>query len=409
MKQCSWIGVVTIPWFFSAPRGRRKTGRRKMRPTLKAEEKLEAARALRDLVLRHRESIDADRRLPEPILQAMAAIGIFRSMVPASAGGEEWDWPTWLRVVEELSTVDGAVGWIAGVGGSVNAIFTGWVSDDVGRVLCADPIASIAGAGMPSGTARRTEGGYVLSGRWQFGSSSPHACWFVAGYALEGETPHLGPNMFFPAKDVEIIDTWSVGGMRGTGSHDFAVRDLFVPADYALNAVDDPPLHPGPLYRLPVTLTLASGLAPLALGIARGALDSFIDLMETRVDRYRFSGAAMRDRLTVQERVAKAEALARSGRAFLYETAAGLWDAVSSEGRLSEKQHALGRLALMHAVASGAQAVDLVYHAAGTASIFTKSLLERFFRDVHVATQHRFASPEEMYQVGAVLLGANPS
>jgi alkylation response protein AidB-like acyl-CoA dehydrogenase len=384
-----------------------------MSPTIKAREKLEAAEALRELVLQCRESIDADRRLPEPILKAMAAIGIFRSMIPASAGGEEWDWPTWLRVVEELSTVDGAVGWIAGVGGSVNAIFSGWVADDVGRTLCADPIASIAGAGFPSGTARRTKGGYTLSGRWQFGSSSPHASWFVAGYALEGEkplegqTPHLGPMMFFPAKEVEIIDTWSVGGMRGTGSHDFAVRDLFVPAAYAMNAFDDPPLHEGPLYRLPVTLTLASGLAPLSLGIARGALDYFVELMVSRADR--FTGGSMRDRLTVQERVAKAEAIVRSARAFLYETAAALWEAVSTRGRLTEQEHALGRLALMHAVASGAQAVDIVYHAAGTASIFTKGLLERFFRDVHVATQHRFASPEEMYQVGRVLLGVQAS
>src|SRR5262245_7710686 len=195
--------------------GRAAEREEKMPPTVKAEEKLEAARALREVILQWREGIDVDRRLPDPILKAMAAIGIFRSMIPASAGGEEWDWPTWLHVVEELSMVEGAVGWIAGVGGSVNAIFSGWVSDDVGRALCADPITSIAGAGMPSGTARRTEGGYLLSGRWQFGSSSPHACWFVAGYALEGAKPRLGPNMFFPAKDVEIIDTWSVGGMRG--------------------------------------------------------------------------------------------------------------------------------------------------------------------------------------------------
>jgi indole-3-acetate monooxygenase len=195
--------------------------------------------------------------------------------------------------------------------------------------------------------------------------------------------------------------------MRGTGSHDFAVRDLFVPAEYALNAIDNPALHAGPLYRLPVTLTLASGLAPLALGIARGALDYFVELMGSRVDR--FTGASMRDRLTVQERVAKAEAIVRSARAFLYETVGALWQAVSTRDRLTEREHALGRLALMHAAASGAQVVDIVYHAARTASIFTKNLLERYFRDVRVATQHRFASPEEMYQVGAVLLGANPS
>ncbi len=374
----------------------------------KAEKKLDAARELKELILQHRESIDMERQLPQPLLEAMAQLGLFRAMVPASAGGEEWDWPPWLRVVEELSTVDGSVGWTAGIGSALNAIFSGWVSDDVARtVFCEDPIGVIAGAGAPTGTARLTNGGYILSGRWQFGSGSPHASWFMGGYALEGETPGLGPTMFFPAKDVEVIDTWSVGGMRGTGSHDFAVHDLFVPAEYALNAFDDPPLHSGPLYRLPVYLTLASGVAPIALGIARGAIDCFVELMETRVDR--FTGTAMRDRSTIQERVAQAEAAVRSARAFLYETVAEMWETVDDQGQLTEQQRALGRLAFMHAVASGAHAVDLVYHAAGTASIFTKNLFERFFRDIHVATQHRFATPEEMYQVGRVFLGASSS
>ena len=92
-----------------------------------------------------------------------------------------------MQVVEELSTVDGAVGWLAGVGGSVNAIVSGWVSADVGRtVFCMDPIGFIAGAGAPTGTARPTDGGYLVSGRWQFGSGSPHACWFKAGFVMEG-------------------------------------------------------------------------------------------------------------------------------------------------------------------------------------------------------------------------------
>jgi alkylation response protein AidB-like acyl-CoA dehydrogenase len=274
--------------------------------------KLEAARALKPLILQHRERIDADRQLPQPIVEAMARLGLFRALVPASAGGEEWEWPTWLQVVEELSTVDGAVGWNAGVGSTANAIVSGWVCAEVGRtVFCQDPIGLVAGAGAPTGTARPVDGGYLLSGRWQFGSGSPHACWFVPGYALEGETPRFGPMMLLPAKDVEIIDTWSVGGMRGTGSHDFAVHERFVPAAYTMNTADDPPLHPGPLYRLPVLLTLCSTLGPLALGMARGAIDGFVELMATKVDR--FTGTALRERLTVQERVAQAEAAANPG------------------------------------------------------------------------------------------------
>ena len=372
--------------------------------TVSLTKKLEGARELRELILRHRDRTDEARQLAQPVVEAMARLGLFRALVPASAGGEEWEWPTWMQVVEEISTVDGAVGWNAGVGSTANAIVSGWVSADVGRtVFCQDPIGLVAGAGAPTGTARPVDGGYRVSGRWQFGSGSPHACWFLAGYVVEGETPRLGPMMLVPAKDVEIIDTWFVGGMRGTGSQDFAVHDLFVPTAYTLNAADDAPLHPGSLYRLPLVLTLCSTLGPLALGIARGAIDCFVELMAMKVDR--FTGTALRERLTVQERVAKAEAAVRSARAFLYEIVNEVWGTVAKGASLTEQQLALFRLANMHAVAAGAQAVDLVYHAAGTSAIFTANPLERFFRDIHVATQHRCASPEELYQAGRVLLG----
>jgi indole-3-acetate monooxygenase len=125
--------------------------------------------------------------------------------------------------------------------------------------------------------------------------------------------------------------------------------------------------------------------------------------MATKVDR--FTGTALRERQTVQERVAKGEAAVRAARAFLYEMVHEVWSTVEEGMPLTEKQLAFFRLANMHAVAAGAQAVDLVYHAAGTSAIFTANPLERFFRDIHVATQHRCASPEELYQAGRVLLG----
>jgi indole-3-acetate monooxygenase len=372
--------------------------------TVSVKQKLDGARALRELIRRHRDYTDEARQLAPPVLGALARLGLFRALVPTSAGGEEWAWPTWLQVVEELSTVDGAVGWNAGVGSAANAIVSGWVSAEVGRtVFGQDPIGLVAGAGAPMGTARPVAGGYRVTGRWQFGSGSPHACWFLAGYVVEGEPPRLGPMVLVPAKDVELIDTWFVGGMRGTGSQDFAVHDLFVPTAFTLNAADDAPLHPGPLYRLPLVLTLCSTLGPLALGLARGAIDCFVELMAAKIDR--FTGTALRERLTVQERVAKAEAAVRAARAFLYETVHEVWETVEQGTRLTERQLALFRLANMHAVAAGAQAVDLVYHAAGTSAIFTANPLERFFRDIHVATQHRCASPEELYQAGRVLLG----
>ena len=368
------------------------------------QQKLDGARALRGLILRHRARTDEACQVAPPVLEALARLGLFRALVPASVGGEAWAWPTWMQVVEALSTVDGAVGWVAGVGGSVHAIVSGWVAAAVGRaVFGEDPIGLIAGASAPTGTARPAAGGYLVSGRWPCGRVSPPAGWFVAGYAVAGEAPRVGPMLLLPARDVEIIATGSVGGMRGTGRHDVAVRERFVPTAYTLNAADDAPLHPGPLYRLPVVLTLGSGLGPLALGIARGALDRFGDLMAAKLER--FTGTARRERLTVQARVAKAEAAVRSARAFLYETVQEVWGTVERGAPLTEPQVALFRLANVHAVAAGAQAVALVYHAARTSAVVTANPLERFCRDIHAVTQHLYASPEELAQAGRVLLG----
>lgn len=369
------------------------------------DEKVECARSLRALILKHRDETDEARRLAQPVVEALAELGILRAMVPRAAGGEEWDLPTAMRVIEELSTVDGAVGWVAGVGGGVNGIFGGWLPARVARsVFSGDPIGLCAGSGLRSGRASRVEGGYLLTGRWSFASSARHAAWFLAGYDLEGDdTPLEGvPVLFVPARNVSVVDTWHVGGMRGTGSHDFRVSETFVPSAHAANPASDAPQHPGPLYRLPLTLTVGSGLGPLALGMARGAVDCFVELMAAKTDRR--TGARLGGRLTVQERLAQAEAAIRSGRAFLYEVADDVWGTVSSGGRISDRQVALFRMANTNAMESGARAIDLVYHAAGMDSVYVSSLMERFFRDIHVASQHRHASPEEMYQAGQVLL-----
>ena len=178
--------------------------------------------------------------------------------------------------------------------------------------------------------------------------------------------------------------------------------EVFVPDAFAANPGTEPPRYSGPLYRIPLGVTVGTGLGPLALGMARGAIDCFTDMMALKIDRR--SGTRLADRLTVQERLAQAEAAVRSARAFLYEAVDDLWSTVCASQAPSDRQIAVFRMANMNATASGARAIDLLYHAAGTSGIFTSSLLERFFRDVHVATQHRHANPEELYQVGQVLL-----
>jgi alkylation response protein AidB-like acyl-CoA dehydrogenase len=369
--------------------------------------KIEQARALRSLILEHRDESDQERRLAQPVVEALVELGAFRAVIPRAAGGEEWDWLTFMRVVEELSSVDGAVGWTMGVGGGVGGIVSGWLSAEAARaVFSTDPIGLTAGAGQRNGLARAVDGGYRLTGRWSFASGAAHASWFMGGYSLDDPAanppPGAGPMLFMPRQDVTIVDTWSVGGMRGTSSYDFEVDDVLVPVQYAADPANSAPHHAGPLYRLPFLLVLGSGLGPLALGMARGAVDCFTDVMAVKKDRR--SGASLAERLTVQERLAQAEAAIRSARAFLYEAAHDAWETACAGRSLSARQVAMFRLANMNATQSGRSAVDLVYHASGTSGIYTSNPLERFFRDIHVATQHRQANPEEMYQVGAELL-----
>ena len=218
---------------------------------------------------------------------------------------------------------------------------------------------------------------------------------------LDDGSPRLLPNgqpdsrmMLFPAAAVEILDTWTVSGLRGTGSHDIAVSDLLVPAGRSVSLITDRPRQPGPLYIFPVFGLLALGIAGVALGIARRAIDELIDLAGAKTP----TGSRKRlgERAMVQMHVAEAEALLRSARAFLFDAIGDAWQAARGTGAISIAQRATLRLAATHATTSAAKVVDLMYNAGGGTSIYATSPLQRLFRDIHVVTQHMMVAPADL-------------
>jgi indole-3-acetate monooxygenase len=262
----------------------------------------------------------------------------------------------------------------------------------------------------PSGIAHAAAGGYRVSGRWAFASGIDHCAWWNGGCVVyedgaprptETGTPQT-VLVFFPATGGERIDTWDTGGLRGTGSHDYAVRDLFVPAERAF-AFDASPLVPGLLYRLPCQALLDNAMAAIPLGIARTAIDTLIELAATK--RPGRSDQPLAERLTVQAEVGRAEALYRSGRAFLYDSVAESWAAVQAGRKIEVTQLAMLRLARTHAVQAAVQAIDLMYTAAGGSAVYTHNLLERCFRDAHTVTQHLSMNPANYQVSGRVFLG----
>src|SRR5580700_7815930 len=382
-------------------------------PAKDAEAFVRAARALAPTIRELRADIERDRSLPAPLVKRMAETGFFSLWLARALGGPELNTVDYLRVIEELSRADGAVGWCTMVSAGYSRL-SGYLDDGVAREIFGDGSTIVAGTINPTGKAIVVPGGFRVSGRWNYGSFIGHSTWTVGSSVIHDvEGPRRGPDgapdmrlMLFPTSAVEIIDTWRVGGLRGTGSHDFRATELFVPEERAIAAFTAKPVRPGTLYAAPFITVFAMALACVPLGIARAAIEAFIELAEGKTP---IGGSAkLRDKASAQADVGKAEALVRSARAFLIDELQGIWDTVAKGEVPSVPQRAVARLAAAQAASASAQAVDLIYNAAGGTALYETSLIERCFRDVHATTQHVGIASANFEISGRVLLGLDP-
>ena len=358
-----------------------------------ARSPLEAARKLVPMIRSCAEEIEAQRELPRPLFEALADAGLFHLAVPRALGGAELDLPTYVEAIEEIGKADASTGWCVNQG-AVFATYAARMPRDVARSIWIDTPRSVV-ANTPGATAQAVvvPGGYRVTGRQGFSTGCRHAAWLAAHAQIvengqtrlengQSETRYL----FVPAAEAQLLDTWRVRGMRGTGTHHFAVSDVFVPAERTVLSATAPLLETGPLYRIPRTLLFASGDAAVALGVARTCLATFFELAGAKTPRA--MQALLRDQSMIQVAVGQAEAHLRSGRAFLTEAVGEIWTAVSSTGTISLDQRAALRLATTHAIRLAVQVVDTVYNAAGATAIDEDNLLQRHFQDIHVISQH---------------------
>ena len=355
-----------------------------------------------------RDEAERLRQTPPDLAARITAAGIYQMYLPAAVGGPETPPLTAFRVVEELSRADGSVGWCAMIATALS-LNVGKLPTEVGRELAGTP-ADYRGAGSArsGGRVRAVPGGYRVTGRWNFASGIQNARWlYCTCNVMDGETvtPVLRA-VWVPRESVTIVDTWQVMGMRGTGSQDFTVEDVFVPAHRSIQS-DAAPVQTGPLYhRRAWYVHLWTPSAGNALGIARGAIDSLAEIAATEAST--MSANLLRDRSMVQTRLAEAEAIVNGARAYLFDAVGRLWETLTAGREPTDREVAQGRLALVHAMHESVRAVDKVFHAAGTNAIYTRLPLERAFRDVHVAVQHAAGLPVYFESAGKVLLGLRP-
>jgi len=300
--------------------------------------------------------------------------------------------------------------------GAVTAVLAGLLPERSAReIYGSDPLVITGGAVAPTGKAVCVEGGYRVSGRWQWGSCTQNCQWIAGGsLVMDGETPRRMAGgepemklMMFPAAEVGILDTWNSSGLRGTGSHDFQVRDVFVPNDHAVAIGIDPPLVKGPLYQFPLFGLLALGVCAVALGVCRRAIDELVALATSKTPTWERRTLAQSPR--IQSDVARAEAALRSSRAFLFDAIEAAWRTAATGATPSFSERRDLRLAAANATWESARAVDLMYHAGGGSSVHAANPLQRCFRDVHTITQHRMVNPSVYEETGKLYLGAAPA
>jgi alkylation response protein AidB-like acyl-CoA dehydrogenase len=379
-----------------------------MRNSDEATKLMESVKALRPRILAERERIEAERRLPEDLVRELVQAGFFRIFLPAAYGGLDLTPMAAVEVFEELARTDASVAWCVWNGN------TYWTTarwpKEVAQAIFADPDTILANSTRPSGRAEVVDGGYRVSGRWSLVSGCQFSAWFILMCVVhEGGKPRLTPAgapelrfMLCPAGECEIVDTWNVGGLRGTGSHDVVVQDRFVPAAYA-SFYTDPLVLTDPRYTLPHASRINPGLGAMALGIARSAIDSLIDLAGGK--RHERTSHPLTEDRGAQTRLSQAEALVCSARLFLFDRVERVWHDLLAGREATVEARARGRLASWHAVTSACQAVDLVYLTGGATSLYATCPIERAFRDVHAITQHIGVHPRVLETTGRVLFG----
>jgi len=382
---------------------------------------LEIATAMREDIEAVSAQAEQQRHVPGEIIHQMAARGLFAMTIPETYGGAQRDALDSLEVLEQISYADSAVGW-CGMIYSTTAVLGSFLPERWGREvytvrrdgnLVDCPLT--AGAAAPSGKGKVVDGGIVVSGRWAWGSGTHHCDWICGGTLVEedGELRrHANGDpvvhvMFFEKDDVALLDNWDPSGLRGTGSGDFQVTEQFVPDGRWTELGSSRRQVDAPLYRFPFFGYFASAVACVPLGIARRALDDFDDIARGKVPAAKTS--TINELTLTQMEFGQAEALIQGAHRYLYSAVGEVWDKVCDGQKPSLDDRRQLRLAASQATLMCTAAVDKLYNAAGGTSLQGHCSLQKHFRDIHAATQHRMVSPEILQMAGAARLSDEPA
>ncbi|HTB43807.1 MAG TPA: acyl-CoA dehydrogenase family protein [Acetobacteraceae bacterium] len=381
-------------------------------PDIDAQPVVQAAAALRPVIRDYQQEIEREQRLPPALVEQMRAAGFYRMVIPRSLGGLQADPLTYLRVVELLSEGAGSVGWNLANNSIGQLVTLGLPDEGVQEVHGQGGPSTMAGTAVQGGgEAVPVPGGYRVTGRWTFGSGCQESSWMLGSFQiLDGGEPRRRPDggsMYwrgvFPRAEAEVVPgSWDVAGLRGTGSFDWTVKDVFLPEHRTMVHAGIPldnqwSRWPGVTYALPTQCWVGPHHSAVITGIARAGIDALIALAVEKTPRGR--SFRLCDNPQVQDAIGRADAILNAGRVYRSAMITELWNTIAAGGETTLEQRARCRLASTYAADSAREAMDLVYRHGGSTSFKRESRLAECWRDLHVVGQTVTIAPE-WYPIG---------
>jgi alkylation response protein AidB-like acyl-CoA dehydrogenase len=386
-----------------------------------AQPVVQAAVLMQSELRQYQKEIEQEQRFPQTLVDRMKESGFYRLMIPHSLGGLHADPLTYLRVVELMAEGCGSVGWNLANNGVVQLVSLGLPDEGVHELYAQGASTVVAGTALQGGgQAIPAEGGYRVTGRWSFGSGSPEATWMLGSFQiLDNGKPRSGADGkpaywrgYFSRAEVEIVSgSWDVTGLRGTGSFDWTVDNLFLPERRTMFHAGAPldnqwERWPGVTYQLPTQCWIGPHHSAVITGIARAGINALIELAGGKTPRGRTF--MLCDNPQVQDAVGRADAILNAGRAYRTAMITELWNTVAADENTTLEQRARCRLASTYAADSARAAMDLMYRYGGSTSFKRESRLAECWRDLQTVGQTVTLAPEWYPIGGRAYLGLDP-
>jgi len=360
---------------------------------------------------------DSLNQLTPTIVDALHAHGLYRTLLPKSLNGYGVGLQTFVKVIETLASGDASTGWCV-CQASGCSMAAAYVDNEVARKIWGDdPRGVLAWGFQLQARAKVVPGGYEVTGHWGFGSGGHHATWMGAhchielpdGSLLKDDNGNLiERTMMVPQAALQWTPTWDVVGLRGTGSDEYRLENVFVPQAHSVRRdIDAERRINEPFYQFTTTSAYSTGFAAVSMGIARGMLDDLKALAQTKKPSH--TARTLRDSPVMHHLVAQNEAKLRSARAFVLEAIAEAEETIRQTGTLTIENKVMMRLATTSAIHRAKEVAEFAYHEAGATAIFASNPFERRMRDIHASAQQVQGRTAHLEVCGQYFLGLQPA